>query len=205
MRNPANVGSWNSGSQNSGKRNSGERNSGSWNSGDRNKGNGNSGDSNSGNWNSGNGNSGDWNSGSRNSGYGNTGNGNSGYRNSGEFNSCDNSAGIFMSRRISYEAFNKSLTKEEFERLIFSEGYKICRDFSLVKFRVRTKPGKFGNFRHMGYKASWKIFWNNLSFRKRLAVRRMPFLDEEVFYKITGIRLNTGTLKNNKKEQDVSK
>jgi hypothetical protein len=119
----------------------------------------------------------------------NTGRDNTGYINSGEFNSCDNSAGIFMSRRISYEAFNKLLTKDECEALTRSSGYRICRDFELVRFRVRTKTGKFGDFRYMGYKASWKVFWNSLTFHQRQAVRQMPFLDKDVFFEITGVKI----------------
>jgi hypothetical protein len=154
----------NTGTDNTGYINSGHRNSGDWNSGHRNSGDRNSGHRNSGDWNSG-----DW--------------------NSGEFNSCDNSAGIFMSRRISYEAFNKSLVESEYEELTRSDGYRICRNFELVRFRVRTKTGKFGDFRYMGYKASWKVFWNNLTFRQRQAVRQMPFMDKDVFFEITGVKI----------------
>ncbi|MDR1230795.1 MAG: pentapeptide repeat-containing protein [Spirochaetaceae bacterium] len=129
------------------------------------------------------------NSGNRNSGNRNSGDWNSGNRNSGEFNSCDNSAGIFMSRRISYEAFNKSLAKDEYEELTRSEGYWICLNFELVRFRVRTKTGKFGDFRYMGYKASWKVFWSSLTFGQRQAVRQMPFMDKDVFFEITGVKI----------------
>jgi hypothetical protein len=179
-----NSGSWNSGDRNSGSRNSGSRNSGSRNSGRQNSGSWNSGSWNSGSQNSGNLNSGRWNSGSWNSGSQNSGN-----LNSGDFNSCDRSAGVFMSRRISYEAFNKSLTNDEFEKLINSDGYRICKNFQLVKFRVRASTGKSGDFQYMSYKTSWKVFWNSLSFRERLAVMNMPYFDRDVFFEITGIRV----------------
>jgi hypothetical protein len=183
IRTLANVGADNSGYGNSGNRNSGYGNSGDGNSGD-----GNSGDGNSGDGNSGYGNSGNRNSGNRNSGNRNSGNRNSGYGNSGEFNSCDHSAGIFMSKRISFEAFNKSLPKDEFEALVASRGYRICQEFRLVKFRIRTKTGKFGDFRYLDYKSSWKYFWNNLKFEQRLAIRRMPHFDKNVFFEITGVK-----------------
>jgi hypothetical protein len=144
---------------------------------------------NSGYGNSGNRNSGYGNSGDGNSGYGNSGNRNSGYGNSGEFNSCSKSAGVFMSRRISYEAFNKTLTEAEFNELTSSPGYQICQNFRLVKFRVRTQSGKFGDVRYMSYKSSWRVFWNNLRFDQRLAIRRMPHLDKYVFFDITGVQL----------------
>jgi hypothetical protein len=121
--------------------------------------------------------------GTDNSGYGNSGN-----RNSGEFNSCGHSAGVFMSKRISFEAFNKSLSKDEFEALTASRGYQVCLEFRPVKFRVRTKTGKFGDFRYLDYKSSWKHFWNNLKFEQRLAICRMPHFDKDVFFETTGIK-----------------
>ena len=66
---------------------------------------------------------------------------------------------------------------------------RICKDFCLVRYRIRTKTGKFGDFRHMGYKASWRVFWNGLTVAQRLAVRKMPFFDKDAFREITGIRL----------------
>jgi hypothetical protein len=184
-----NTGYGNSGFGNSGNLNSGDRNSGHLNSGSGNSGHENSGDLNSGNFNNGNWNSGSYNSGYVNSGEGNSGKFNSGDWNSGSFNSCDKSAGVFMSRRISWEAFNKSLTANEFRALTRSAGYKVCEKFRLVKFRVRAETGKFGDFQYLDYKASWQVFWNSLSLRQRMDVRRMPFLDKDVFLEITGVKL----------------
>jgi hypothetical protein len=133
-------------------------------------------------------NSGSGNTGYINSGDRNSGDRNSGYQNSGFFNSCNNSAGIFMSRRISYEAFNKSLTEDELGALISSNGYDVCKRFRMVKYRVRAKTGKFGDFRYMGYKESWKVFWNGLSVGERMSIMRMPFFDADVFFEITGVR-----------------
>ena len=141
---------------------------------------GNSGDGNSGDRNSGDGNSGDRNSGDRNSGY----------RNSGNFCACNNSAGLFMSKRISFEAFNKSLAENQFINLISSKGFAICKKFHLVKYRIRAKTGKYGDYEYMSYKKSWAIFWNNLSFAERIEIRKMPYLDEKVFEEITGIKMS---------------
>jgi hypothetical protein len=124
-----------------------------------------------------------------NVGTDNTGYGNSGDGNSGEFNSCNNSAGVFMTRRISFEAFNKALTEDEYNELISSPGFRICKNFSLCKYRVRTQTGKFGDFRYMGYKSSWRVYWSKLSFADRNYVRQMPHLDKDVFYEITGVKL----------------
>lgn len=94
-----------------------------------------------------------------------------------------------MSRRISYEAFNKSLTEIQWKELTNSEGYSVCDGFSLVKYRVKASTGKFGDYKYMGYKASWRVFWASLSFVDRCAIRKMPYLDKDVFYEITGVKL----------------
>ncbi len=123
-------------------------NSGAYNIGDCNGVDYNSRHRNSGHRNSGDLNSGDFNSDFRNSVYYNSGD-----YNSGHFNSCNKSAGVFMSKRISYEAFNKTLTEAEYDELLNSKGYRVCQRFSLVRYRVRAKTGKFGDFRYMGYKS----------------------------------------------------
>ena len=174
-----NTGEGNTGLFNSGNRNSGNRNSGDWNSG-----NGNSGDWNSGDGNSGDGNSGDWNSGNRNSGDGNSGNWNSGC-----FCACNNSSGIFMTKKIAYEAFNKLLTEREYDALINSDGFALLQRFSLYSFKARTEKNGQKRLVHLSYKASWRMFWQSLTPEQKLTIKRIPHFDADVFYEITGIRL----------------
>ena len=179
-----NTGVFNSGDGNGGDHNSGCGNSGDRNSGDRNSGYGNSGDGNSGDRNSGNGNSGYGNRGSHNSGDGNSGNGNS-----GDFCSCDHSSGIFMTKKITYEAFNKQLTKEEYDALIESEGFVLLQRFRLYSFKARTEKDGQKHIAYLSYKASWRMFWQRLTPEQKLTIKRMPHFDSAVFYEITGIRL----------------
>ena len=94
-----------------------------------------------------------------------------------------------MSQKISYEAFNKSLAENEYKEFINSKGFSICRRFQLVKFRVRAKAGKYGDYKYLSYKNSWKVFWSNLSFKERNEIRNMPHLDRAVFEEITGINI----------------
>ena len=94
-----------------------------------------------------------------------------------------------MSKRIAFEAFNKLLTEGEYNELVESEGYAVCQKFRFVKYRVRAKTGKFGDYRYMSYKRSWRVFWNGLTFNERNAVRKMPHLDKAVFKEITGVKL----------------
>jgi len=185
-----NIGDFNSGDRNSGYRNSGDRNSGDFNSGYGNSGDRNSGDRNSGDGNSGNGNSGDRNSGDGNSGNGNSGNGNSGYRNSGNFNSANNHIGIFNSRSPqTIYIFNKLVDISEVKKIINTEGYnKLCK-YHLYKYRVRTRTGKYGDYRYCSYKQSWKIFFSKLTAKEKLAIKRIPYFDSDVFFEITGVKL----------------
>ena len=179
-----NSGGYNSGNRNSGDRNSGNNNSGDRNSGDRNSGYCNSGGYNSGDRNSGNNNSGDYNSGNRNSGRFNSGN-----HNSGDFCSCDYSSGIFMTKKITYEVFNKQLTKEEYDDLIGSEGFRLLQRFRLYAFKTRTEKNGQKRLAYLSYKTSWRMFWQTLTPMQKLTVKRMPHFDADVFYEITGIKL----------------
>ena len=184
-----NSGDCNSGRCNSDDCNSGNRNSGYHNSGDYNSGCYNSGYRNSGDLNSGDLNSGNRNSGNRNSGCYNSGDHNSGNHNSGNFCSCDYSSGIFMTKKITYEAFNKQLTKEEYDALIESEGFMLLQRFRLYAFKTRTEKNGQKHLAYLSYKASWRMFWQTLTPMQKLTVKRMPHFDADVFYEITGIRI----------------
>ena len=174
---------------NIGEKNTGMLNSGDLNSGDLNSGNRNSGNLNSGDLNSGNRNSGNRNSGNSNSGNSNSGDCNSGNRNSGDFCSCDYSSGIFMTKKITYEAFNKQLTKEEYDDLIGSEGFMLLQCFRLYAFKTRTEKNGQKHLAYLSYKASWRMFWQTITPMQKLTVKRMPHFDADVFYEITGIKL----------------
>ena len=134
-------------------------------------------------------NTGVFNSGDGNSGYGNSGDGNSGDGNSGDFCSCDHSSGIFMTKKITYEAFNKQLTKEEYDALIESEGFVLLQRFRLYSFKARTEKDGQKHIAYLSYKASWRMFWQRLTPEQKLTIKRMPHFDSAVFYEITGIRL----------------
>ena len=124
-----------------------------------------------------------------NSGNRNSGNRNSGNYNSGDFCSCDYSSGIFMTKKITYEAFNKQLTEEGYDALIESEGFTILQRFRLYSFKTRTEKNGQKRLIHLSYKASWRMFWQSLTPMQKLTIKRMPHFDADVFYEITGIKL----------------
>lgn len=124
-----------------------------------------------------------------NTGKDNTGLFNSGNCNSGYFCACNNSSGVFMTKKITYEAFNKQLTKKEYDALINSEGFKILQRFRLYSFKARTEKDGQKHIVHLSYKASWRMFWQGLTPEQKLTIKRMPHFDTNVFYEITGIKL----------------
>ena len=129
------------------------------------------------------------NTGKDNTGLFNSGNCNSGNCNSGYFCACNNSSGVFMTKKITYEAFNKQLTKKEYDALINSEGFKILQRFRLYSFKARTEKDGQKHIVHLSYKASWRMFWQGLTPEQKLTIKRMPHFDTNVFYEITGIKL----------------
>ena len=132
---------------------------------------------------------GEKNTGMLNSGDLNSGILNSGDLNSGDFCSCDYSSGIFMTKKITYEAFNKQLTKEEYDALIESKGFTLLQRFRLYAFKTRTEKNGQKRLAYLSYKASWRMFWQTLTPMQKLTVKRMPHFDADVFYEITGIKL----------------
>ena len=132
---------------------------------------------------------GEKNTGMLNSGDLNSGRLNSGDLNSGDFCSCDYSSGIFMTKKITYEAFNKQLTKEEYDALIESEGFRLLYKFRLYSFKTRTEKDGQKHLACLSYKTSWRMFWQTLTPEQKMTIKRMPHFDADVFYEITGIKL----------------
>ena len=132
---------------------------------------------------------GEKNTGLFNSGDNNSGSLNSGDLNSGNFCSCNYSSGVFMSKKITYEAFNKQLTKEEYDALIESKGFTLLQRFRLYAFKTRTAKDGRKHLAYLSYKASWRMFWQTITPMQKLTVKRMPHFDADVFYEITGIKL----------------
>src|SRR5574344_3086946 len=197
-----NSGDRNSGDSNSGNSNSGDRNSGDWNSGDRNSGNSNSGNSNSGNRNSGNGNSGDRNSGDWNSGDGNSGNRNSGNRNSGDWNSGNwnsgnRNSGFFNTTSPELRMFNKQ-TNRKLEDIYFPS-FLYFDLTTWVSYDTATPEEKKahkqeietcgGFLKKIDYKTAFQIAWSNASDDDKESVKYLPNFDADVFFEISGIRV----------------
>ncbi len=188
----------NSGNSNSGYRNSGNRNSGDYNSGYRNSGNSNSGDYNSGHRNSGNSNSGNSNSGYCNSGNRNSGNRNSGDYNSGYYNSGNNNSGYFNSKTPEdILVFNKPCKRSVWENavkpdfLLFTLTYWVPV-YEMTEKEIAGDPVcvvRGGQLRRRDYKEAFKLSWDNADPEDRIKVKDLPNFDADVFFEISGIRV----------------
>ena len=99
-----------------------------------------------------------------------------------------------MTKKITYEAFNKQLTKEEYDDLIGSEGFMLLQCFRLHAFKTRTEKNGQKHLAYLSYKASWRMFWQTITPMQKLTVKRMPHFDADVFYEITGIRITQRNL-----------
>jgi hypothetical protein len=188
-----NVGNLNSGNLNSGYWNSGNFNSGNWNSG---------------NWNSGNGNSGDRNSGYWNSGYWNSGDRNSGDFNSGDFNSGNLNSGIFNTNEPKMRSFNKDsdMTYTEFRKKF---GYKDinfplnvwCDKSEMTDEEKKSVSGweqMGGYLKTLSYKEAWAEGWKKVTQEQKDWYKSFPNFSSEIFFEITGIKIDEPTLKGKK-------
>jgi len=185
-----NSGDYNSGDLNSGYRNSGDRNSGDCNSGYRN-----SGDRNSGDYNSGNYNSGDYNSGYRNSGDYNSGNCNSGDYNSGWFNVDEPKMRFFGKESI----YTLSEFKEKFGSQDIFLPLNVWRSENDMtadeKKEVKGWSEMGGYLKTLSYKEAWAKAWSEASQEQKDWYKNLPNFDKNLFFEITGIKIDEVSLK----------
>ena len=184
--------------------NSGDCNSGDYNSGNRNSGNYNSGDCNSEDCNSGDYNSGDFNSGDCNSGDCNSGDCNSGHYNSGDCNSGDYNSGFFCSSTPTATFFDKP-TSLTFNEAYGLEGIKTIRNKYQNNIWVSSDnmsdsekeehpdhEATGGYLKVLDYKEAWKKMWKSLSEKEKQSILDLPNFDKDIFFDITGIRIEKG-------------
>ena len=176
---------------NTGESCTGLNNSGYCNSGNRNSGDYNSGDYNSGDYNSGNRNSGNYNSGNRNSGNWNSGNWNSGYYNSGFFNTITPKATFFnkptnLNFEEVYELPGMYVLRNNFSNNIWIVSSGMTDEEKQAHPEHETCGGYL---KALEYKDAWHETWNKLNEDEKAAVKALPNFDSDVFYEITGIKV----------------
>ena len=181
---------------NEGKNNSGLCNTGNWNTGDWNTGN-----RNTGNWNTGNRNTGDRNTGNRNTGDRNTGNWNTGNRNTGNWNTGDWNTGYFSTITPKVDLFEKpsGLTLEEVNNIKgiqvlnwnFENNWWIySENMSEEEKASHPEHETLGGYlKSIPFKDACKLMWDKLTDDEIQAVKDIPNFDADIFYRITGIKV----------------
>ncbi len=178
-----NTGNWNTGDWNTGNWNTGNWNTGDWNTGDRNTGNRNTGDRNTGNWNTGN-----WNTGDRNTGNWNTGNWNTGDRNTGYFNIDEPKVRIFWKETdikrqdIHFPSWLYFSLTEWIDESDMTDKQKEDdeNDYYKTTWWILVS---------YDYKEAFKKSYEKATREEQLEVKELPNFDADIFYEISGIRI----------------
>lgn len=165
-----NAGNYNTGNRNVGYSNTSYCNTGNRNTGYHNTGDYNTGYRNTGNFNTGHRNTGDMNTGHMNTGNRNTGHMNTGDMNTGSWNSCNGSSGFFNTKRSTVDVFNKPCNIDVWEKA------------SKPDFIVFALQGTM--------KESWRKAYDGASDEDKLLLVNLPNFDADVFYEISGIRVD---------------
>ncbi|MCL2699042.1 MAG: pentapeptide repeat-containing protein [Defluviitaleaceae bacterium] len=165
----------------------------------------NSGYDNTGSLNAGDGNSGDYNNGSYNAGHRNYGSYNSGdfnlgNSNSGDWNLGDGGSGVFCTAPHEIYIFDRpsGLTLKDWRA---SEAYRILSRARSTKWVPRSLMSLQERLENPGYrqtggylktqslKDACAELWRQLSDDEKEIIRAIPNFNEDIFYKITGVRV----------------
>jgi hypothetical protein len=194
-----NTGYCNTGDRNTGDRNTGDRNTGHWNTGDWNTGDWNAGYCNTGYCNTGDRNTGDRNTGDRNTGDRNTGHWNTGDWNTGDWNTVDKETGFFNTiQRKTIRVFNKECDIEVWDKankphwLYFNLTEWVPESDMTDKEKEEHPEYKTteGYLKKYDYKEAFQKSYNSASRKNQLKVKDLPNFDADVFFEISGIRVD---------------
>jgi hypothetical protein len=219
MTNKANTGDANAGDANAGNQNTGNQNTGDANPGHLNAGNQNTGNQNTGDLNTGHRNTGYRNTGYRNTGNSNTGNSNTGHLNAGDrntgtqntgdsntgnWNTCDRESGFFNTAQApTVRVFNTTVSRSvwnEFELpgfLFFGltewVWSKNMTDDEKAAHPTHQTTG--GYLKEYEYKEAFQKSWREADPVDRARIKDAPGFDADVFYEISGIRVDEPAVK----------
>jgi hypothetical protein len=153
-------------------------------------------------------NTGEGNVGDRNSGDRNSGNWNSGKLNSGNWNSGNCNSGIFNTDEPKMRSFNKDsdMTYAEFREKF---GYKDinfplnvwCDKSEMTDEEKKSVSGwetMGGYLKTLSYKEAWAEGWKKATQEQKDWYKSFPNFSSEIFFEITGIKIDEPTLKGKK-------
>ena len=183
------TGDWSTGYRSTGNRSTGDystgnRSTGDWSTGYRSTGNRSTGDYSTGDWSTG-----DW----------STGDYSTGNRSTGHWSTSDYSTGHFSTiDDTGFSAFNKPCTRDQWAQAdIPSWLYFNLTDWvdkedmsDLEKEENPTYITTGGYLKVYEYQEAWRRSYDNVTREEQLVVKNLPNFDAEVFYEISGIKID---------------
>ena len=176
-----------------------DKNTGNKNTGDLNTGNKNTGDLNTGDLNTGNLNTGDLNTGDLNTGNKNTGDLNTGNLNTGNWNVTNYETGFFNTiQSDTVRVFNKDALRSDWEKakkpnfiyFALTKGIFESEITDAEKIEQPTFHYCDGYLKRYDYKEAFKKSWDDATTEDRELIKYLPNFDADVFFDISGIRVN---------------
>jgi hypothetical protein len=188
------TGDWSTGDRSTGNWSTGNWSTGNWSTGDRSTGNCSTGDWSTGDWSTGNRSTGD-----RSTGYRSTGNRSTGNWSTGNWSTSSHSTGNFSTIDFSgLSLFNVPITKEQLNEIIFPSWiyFDLTKWISEENMSEQEKNDNPNYSTTKGYlkvftmKEAWLNAYNSVSREEQLKIKDIPHFDADVFFQISGIRLD---------------
>ena len=174
-------------------------NTGHYSTGDCSTGNRSTGYHSTGNYSTGNYSTGDWSTGYRSTGNRSTGHWSAGNRSTGRWSTSDYSTGHFSTiDDTGFSAFNKLCTRDQWAQadipswLYFNLTEWVDKEdmTDLEKQDHPTYETTGGYLKKYEYQEAWKKSYDNATREEQLKIKSLPNFDAEVFYEISGIKID---------------
>jgi hypothetical protein len=185
------TGNYSTGNYSTGDWSTGYHSTGDWSTGNRSTGHCSTGDYSTGDWSTG-----DWSTGDRSTGYRSTGNYSTGY-----WSTSNYSTGHFSTiDEMGFSAFNKPCTREQWAQadipswLYFNLTEWVDKEdmTDLEKQDHPTYETTGGYLKVYEYQEAWEKSYDNATREEQLKIKSLPNFDAEVFYEISGIKIDEG-------------
>ena len=189
MVNKTNTGDWSTGDWSTGDYSTGNRSTGHWSTGDYSTGDCSTGYRSTGHWSTG----------YRSTGNRSTGHWSAGNRSTGRWSTSDYSTGHFSTiDDTGFSAFNKPCTRKQWAQadipswLYFNLTEWVDKEdmTDLEKQDHPTYETTGGYLKKYEYQEAWKKSYDNATREEQLKIKSLPNFDAEVFYEISGIKID---------------
>ena len=186
------TGDWSTGDRSTADRSTGHQSTGYGSTGDQSTGYGSTGDQSTG----------DRSTGDQSTGYGSTGYGSAGYRSTGNWSISSYSTGHFSTEDYAgFGAFNKTCTPDEWANAyrpdwLYFHLTEWVSDSGMSDQEKEDNPSyktTGGYLRVYGYQEAFQKSYNAANREEQLKIKELPNFDADVFFEISGIRIDAET------------